>query len=234
VPNRSRPERPIGIEALLDAADAAEAGRAAGADDSATPRLPVSTSSRAFAEVFAQVTRDLNGTEEPPPAPEPDPIVVGPAPLRSPGDLVLVIGLAPDASAVAWSMATDRGFAEVRSAGVAVPAAEPRVDDRRAAMQARADGVRRGRCMLVAFGLDRGGRGIARHAETLRALSPDQVWVAVDAGRKPDDTARWVREVRAILPVDAVAVQGNADTDTPETIGSLGLPVGWVDGRPLG
>ena len=62
------------------------------------------------------------------------------------------------------------------------------------------------------------------------AVQPDQVWVAVDASRKPDDTARWVHAVAARIPVDAVAVEGTEHTATPDTVEELNLPIGWVDG----
>ncbi len=53
----------------------------------------------------------------------------------------------------------------------------------------------------------------------------------MDAGRKQEDTARWVSLLRARLEVAAVAVVGAADTASPETVEALGLPVGWIDAR---
>ena len=66
----------------------------------------------------------------------------------------------------------------------------------------------------------------------MAALSADQVWVVVDAGRKHEDTARWVGVLSAQLNVTAVAVVGAAETGSPESVNGLGLPVGWIDGRP--
>jgi hypothetical protein len=54
------------------------------------------------------------------------------------------------------------------------------------------------------------------------------VWVVVDAGRKPADTARWVRDLGEILTVDAVAVVGIEGTGTPGTVRQLALPIGWI------
>jgi hypothetical protein len=51
----------------------------------------------------------------------------------------------------------------------------------------------------------------------------------VDAGRKQEDTARWVKVLASQLNVTAVAVVGADETATPDTVRDLGLPVGWVD-----
>jgi hypothetical protein len=60
------------------------------------------------------------------------------------------------------------------------------------------------------------------------------VWVAVDAARKPEDTAEWVRAVDAVLAVDAVAATGASLTASPESVHALGLPVLWLDAPPGG
>jgi hypothetical protein len=73
-------------------------------------------------------------------------------------------------------------------------------------------------------------RGLAAQASAVQAIGADQVWVAVDAGRKPDDTARWVQALAETLQIDAVAVVGSGATSSPETVQTLRLPVGWVDG----
>jgi hypothetical protein len=71
---------------------------------------------------------------------------------------------------------------------------------------------------------------LAAQADAVVEIGADQVWVAVDAGRKPEDTARWVRALAETLQIDAVAVVGSGATSSPETVHSLALPVGWVDG----
>ncbi|MET1051463.1 MAG: hypothetical protein ABWX65_02375 [Mycetocola sp.] len=153
-----------------------------------------------------------------------------PAPLGSPGDLVLVIGAAHDAISVVRSMALAAGPADVAIAGTVVDDAMTRVDDRRSAVRARAIGVQNARPVFVAFGLGRGSTIQSGWEDVVYGISPDQVWAAVDAGRKPDDTARWVNQVAAVLAVDAIAVEGSASTATPDTIAELHLPIGWVDG----
>jgi hypothetical protein len=187
-------------------------------------------------DAFARIMEDL--TFNAPPAhgstpsagqaargPVQESLLAVPAPLRRAGDLVLVIGLAPDALAVATAMAAFVGSSDVCSAG-SVPGGAARVDDRRAALSARAAGVERGESVVVACGWGRDA------VDVLAAVQPDQVWVAVDAGRKPADTARWVGEVASAVRIDAVATLNTATTSTPETVEELGLPIGWVDDRP--
>ena len=132
-----------------------------------------------------------------------------PAVLTGAGDLVVVVGRPGDAFRVAAQMASSFGLRSVD------------VDDRRSAILARAEGVNGGTAVVTALAWD----GSA--AEALRSMSADQVWVAVDVGRKHDDTARWVEEVRVVSEVAAAAVVGEADTATPGTVHLLGVPVGW-------
>jgi hypothetical protein len=125
------------------------------------------------------------------------------------------------------------GDAEVRPGGCS-RAAAPRVDDRRGALRARADGVRRERPMVAAYGIVRGAADMPGLTESLAGIEPDQVWVAVDASRKSEDTAAWVRAVDAILAVDGLAVTGSALTATPDTVRALRIPIGWLDGTRVG
>jgi hypothetical protein len=153
--------------------------------------------------------------------------------LRGRGDLTLVIGLGGEAVTAARMIAEAIGDAELRPGGCA-RAAAPRVDDRRGALRARADGVRRERPIVAAFGIVRGAVDVPELTESLAGIEPDQVWVAVDASRKPDDTAAWVRAVDAILAVDGMAVTGSALTATPDTVRALRIPIGWLDGTRVG
>jgi hypothetical protein len=63
----------------------------------------------------------------------------------------------------------------------------------------------------------------------LESLNADQFWVAVDAGRKPEDTVRWVRAVANVVPLTAVMSWAPDETSTPHSVSQLGLPVGWVE-----
>lgn len=144
-----------------------------------------------------------------------------PARLRGRGDLTLVIGLGADALAAARVLA-DSAEADV------LP-----VTDRREALAARADGVRRERAVVGVVELPRTEVPQALAAD-LAGVAPDQVWVAVDVSRKPEDTAAWVRAVDGVLAVDAVAATGGALTASPASVHLLGLPVLWLDEPPAG
>ncbi|MBA8814733.1 hypothetical protein [Frigoribacterium faeni] len=132
-----------------------------------------------------------------------------PAVLSGAGDLIVVVGRPGDAFRVAAQMASTFGLRSVDAS------------DRRGAILARAEGVHGGTAVVTALGWDPSA------AESLRSMAADQVWVAVDVGRKHDDTARWVEEVRAVQTVAAAAVVGEADTATPGTVHLLGVAVGW-------
>lgn len=161
-------------------------------------------------------------------------VPMAPAPLAGAGDLVMVVGLGEDALDVCRSMAEQAGggAAAVRVAGVLETEGVGRAADRRAVATARAAGVMAGHSIFLAYGLGRSGTEMGRHSTLISALAADQVWVAVDAGRKPEDTAAWVGAVRSAVVVDAAAVEGIDTTGTPQSVNSLGLPIGWLDGGP--
>ncbi|WEO78994.1 hypothetical protein BJQ94_08150 [Cryobacterium sp. SO2] len=161
------------------------------------------------------------------PAEVPPALTAGhPGLLTGSGDLVLLIG--PPSDVVEAARLMSAGHAAQLLSG------RERPGDRRAALAARARGVQSGRSVLVACPLPDRRDGAALSALTatmssaLVALGADQVWVVVDAGRKPADTARWVRDVGASLTIDAVAVLGVDGTATPGTVRELGLPIGWL------
>lgn len=156
-----------------------------------------------------------------------------PAPLTGVGDLVVLVGLGEDAMDAALTMSMAAGGADVRTAGELSAYGHLHVDGRQSATAARAHAVVTERTVLVAFGLGKARHALAR-VQSVAALSADQIWVAVDAGRKHEDTARWVSVLSAQLNVSAVAVVGAAETGSPESVNGLGLPVGWIDGRPAG
>jgi hypothetical protein len=209
-----------GIAALLDEADHADT-----LDRPDESDWTVSTATVDFAAILADLAlTTASDAPVPSPAAPSDP---SPVPLRGAGDLVLIIGLGDDALAVARSIAAGSGMA-VRVAGDIDSGVIPRIDDRRAAIAARADGVRGGHGVVVAFGLPRRGP-TAESAASLEALHADQCWVAVDAGRKPDDTAVWVRAIAEVVPVGAAISWAPEATSTPHSVSQLGLPVGWLE-----
>ncbi|MCC3280269.1 hypothetical protein LJ754_14035 [Arthrobacter sp. zg-Y40] len=177
----------------------------------------------------------LQGNQQPGMALEPvQRTSLPPAPLGGAGDLVMVVGLGDEALEVCRSMAdlAGSGAAAVRVAGVLETDGVGRAADRRAVATARAAGVMAGHAIFLAYGLGRSGTEMGRHSTLISALAADQVWVAVDAGRKPEDTAAWVGAVRSAVVVDAAAVEGIDTTGTPQSVNSLGLPIGWLDGGP--
>ncbi|GAA4138815.1 hypothetical protein [Leifsonia shinshuensis] len=144
-----------------------------------------------------------------------------PARLRGKGDLTLVVGLGSDAADAARVLAASVD-AEVLPVG-----------DRREALAARAEGVRQERPIVGVVELPRVD-AVPALAAALASIAPDQVWAAVDASRKLDDTAVWVRAVDAVLAVDGLAARNGALTATPWAVGALGLPLLWLDTPPAG
>lgn len=228
--------RRVGIAALLADAEAAEA-RIAGGDGTATTRAD------AFASVLDGFVADgITGSAPRPAGPvveadpvaaavsrlqdtllpggadravdvRPDPRVAGPAApvpvvpaVRSAdGDLVLLVGRPNDVDAAAGLFAT-------RYALRATDAA-----DRRSGILARAEGVRDGHALLAVAAWD--------DAATAVGLAPDQVWVVVDVGRKPEDAAAMLAAVAGRVGVAGVVAIGAGETATPESVHLLGVPV---------
>jgi hypothetical protein len=100
--------------------------------------------------------------------------------------------------------------------------------DRRSAIAARASATDEGRFVIVAFGLLPG----RDYTEELQMLDATQVWAAVDASRKTDDTRVWVALLDEAADVDALAVVGTTATQTPNSVNDLGVPIGWVEDEP--
>jgi hypothetical protein len=173
-----------------------------------------------------------------------------PVPLYGPGDLVLVIGQGDDALETANSMAAaapavngapseaadwiSSGGNMVKMAGAHAADVRRPVQDRNSAIGARARGVERGQSVFVAFGLGKSLTPSLEMLATMPALGADQIWLAVDAGRKAEDTDRWVQAVQRVVVPDGLAVSGVRHTSSPKTVNTLGVPVGWVDGAPSG
>lgn len=218
------------IAALLHEADSAE-------QDLHRPGHPgVSTASPDFAELLEQLGSGLRApAPAPAPVPAPTPAPAPgrsrepvPVPLAGVGDLLVLVGLGEDALDAALAMSTAAGGADVRTAGKLSAYGHLHVDGRQSATAARAHAVLTDQTVLVAYGLGKARDALAR-LQSVAAIPADQLWVVVDAGRKHEDTARWVGVLSAQLNVTAIAVVGAAETGTPETVNGLGLPVGWID-----
>ncbi|MDQ6753729.1 MAG: hypothetical protein M3017_10025 [Actinomycetota bacterium] len=187
----------------------------------AVPR--VSTGSGDFAALLEELTSTVS----------PDRFSANPTVPRlvsGPGKVVLVVGLGLDPVETARSMGTALGGAvEIRTAGARRAAGMDHVVGRNGLTAARTTGAAAGRTVVVAFGLRTDGQV---QAPALSDLDADQVWLAVDAARKPADTASWARKVGWAIEVDALAVLGSQETLTPGTVNELDIPIGWVDGEP--
>jgi len=230
VPDPGKPEewtahRRGPFDELIEQADRADR-KDLPIDASAVP--PLSTESDAFTGVLEDLQRYAS-----PDAPvitttrrKARPVVL----LKAPGDLVVIAGIGEDAMTVARSLAGERGGAEIVAGGAQhVGPGVPRVTDRRTAFSARARGVENSRATIVAYAIEPGDARLAAHAAALAGIRPDQLWLAVDASRKPEDTAAWVNAVCTVVSVQALAVLRTAWTSTPDSVRSLGLPEGWSD-----
>jgi hypothetical protein len=218
----SAPQGAVGLEALLDAADLAERG---GQQAPPAPQVPaVSTQTDDFERLMVELRSYAEVPLALPPVVHPAPAMVDEA-----GGLVVFVGLGDDALVVARSLARTVRRSELRVGGQIIFDDMRRVDDRRSASAARARGVENDSVALVAWGLGMGITGVADSIERLRFVIADQIWVVVDASRKPADTAAWVGMVRAAFPVQAIAVVHGVETATPDSVHGLGLPVGWSD-----
>ena len=142
----------------------------------------------------------------------------------------MIIGLEDDPLTIARLMLRVAGAGDLRTSGMLPQDGTERVDDRRGAMLARAQGVEIGHSTFIAYGLEPASDALAR-AAALTEIGADQVWVVVDASRKAEDTIRWVNMVLTSVQVHAVAALGRQFTTSPATVDDLGLPVEWMDGR---
>ncbi|MGM7775663.1 hypothetical protein ACSVHC_06510 [Arthrobacter sp. KNU-44] len=228
------------IAALLEQADAAEM-------DLHRPEAAVSTASPDFAGMLEQLGKEFQApvsgpatqgmlTALPAPAVGHAVSVQVPVPLAGSGNLIVLLGLGDDALGPALEMSIAEGGSDVRTAGALTAFGHLHVVGRQGATAARAQAVLTGQTVLVAYGLGRQGEA-ATHAAAVAALAADQLWLVADAGRKAEDTAAWVRALSAALAaervtLDALAVFGASETASPETVNGLGLPIGWVDGKP--
>jgi hypothetical protein len=209
--------RMSGIAALLEQADR---------DESFLPGVAgagsvqgVSTQSDDFSSILGALAVQVDAPVATAP---PDPVVFRP----EPGGLLAIAGLRDDALRVALDLAGRTPGAQLGVAGD-LGGTLPRVEDRREAVALRARGVEADAIAIVAIGLGSGGPIAEANASRVPLIGADAVWVAVDATRKPEDTARWVAAVVAAAPVREMAVLDAPLTETPESVHDLGLRQAW-------
>jgi hypothetical protein len=211
-----------GVAALLANADSAEAAMHNVAPSvQAAPE--VSTATRSFDDLMESL--DNSTLAVPGQDGQAAPV---PAVRSAPGDAVLLVGVGGDALVTARSMAAAAGSSSVVTAGSYRSEGTEHIVSRQGLVAAQAAAVISGEPVFIAFGL--GSDGSLR-ANALTELKADQVWIVVDATRKPTDTQAWVRKVGWSAPVNAMAVIGSQDTLTPSSVNDFDLPIGWIDGR---
>ncbi|HEX9089680.1 MAG TPA: hypothetical protein VF867_19470 [Arthrobacter sp.] len=190
----------------------------------AIPAMPeVSTKTKSFDDLMDS----LDSSTLPVPGQEGS-LPAVPVPASLPGDAVLVIGIGADALITARSMAAATGSASIKTAGSFRVEGTEHLVGRQGLVTARASAVIAGEPVFIAFGL--GSDGSLR-ANALTEMKSDQVWLVVDATRKPSDTDAWVRKVNWAATVTALAVIGSQDTLSPASVNDYDLPIGWLDGR---
>ncbi|WP_298462519.1 hypothetical protein [uncultured Cellulomonas sp.] len=159
-----------------------------------------------------------------------------PAPVRTPGAVVAVVGEDSAALAIAVQLA-QRAHLEPRDVALAGAIAPVAGHGRRllspaAAARHRAKAVTGEQVSIVAVGVGPEPEDRAVAAELLAELAPEQSWAVVDARRKTSDLRAWLHDVAGPRPFDAVAAAWVHATEEPGTVLDLGLPVGWLDGMP--
>ncbi|GAA1871798.1 hypothetical protein GCM10009715_18350 [Paeniglutamicibacter psychrophenolicus] len=151
-----------------------------------------------------------------------------PSPLAGPGDLVVVIGLWGDAGMAAEELhdgtALRRNAGELAQKFDVDSLARRPVTDRRGILRARAAAVAEGVPLLVAVAINP-QQALLPQLELLEVLEADQLWAAVDAGRKVEDTAVWVKHVASGHGLYAVVSLHADETLSPESVWELGFPV---------
>jgi len=211
--------RMSGIAALLEQADRDESFLPTAAGGASRP---ISTQSDDFSSVLGALAVSIDAPVATAP---PEPTRFRP----EPGGLLAIAGLKDDALRVALDVAGRTPGAQLGVAGD-LGGTLPRVEDRREAVSLRARGVEAGAIAIVAIGLGSGGPIAEANASRIPLIGADAVWVAVDATRKPEDTARWVAAVVAAAPVREMAVLDAPLTESPESVHDLGLRQAWPTG----
>jgi hypothetical protein len=156
-----------------------------------------------------------------------------PAPPTRAGDVLVLLGESGPTSTLAGQLAEVMRVDPARTVVAAAAAAGVPAARR---VRGVLDADRRARRMhvgevpnLVVVVAPTDGHDCEWTRSMVQALRPTAVWAVLDATRKPEDLARYLR---LLGPVDAVAVHATGASGTPATVLELGLPVACLDGRP--
>ncbi|MFJ6417452.1 hypothetical protein [Paeniglutamicibacter sp. NPDC091659] len=151
-----------------------------------------------------------------------------PSPLDGPGDLVAVVGLWGDGVIAGAQLGDEsamrRPAGELAGKFDADAAKHQTITDRRGVLKARAAAVEAQLPLVVSLAMNP-LQPLRDQLELLEILGPDQLWLAVDAGRKSEDTEAWVKHVSARHRVYAVVALHCNETLSPESVLDLGFPV---------
>ncbi|GAA4920183.1 hypothetical protein [Nesterenkonia rhizosphaerae] len=175
-------------------------------------------------EDFARLMDDLwKALREPGPQQGPG----APVPLSAAGAVVVVAGLADHAR-----LAGDQlGLQQAVTWDASRHAEDSLHEVRRSLLLARAEAVAEQVPVLALVPLKFPRGQVRSGADAPVILEADQLWAAVDARRKPEDTRAWLSVLAEHRKVDGVLPLGVEETTSPESVRQLGLPVlGAVDG----
>jgi hypothetical protein len=194
------------------------------------PSAPVPASKSFFQETLAQLEEEISLSDTP--------RISGPKIAKKrrdrvpvvatmPGNIVIVAGVGTDSMQIANQFSAYYGSSKICTGGEIATGIGSLVD-RRSALAARTLATDEGRFVIVAFGIIPG----RDYTEELQMLDATQVWAAVDASRKTDDTRVWVALLDEATDVDALAVVGTTATQTPASVNELDIPIGWIEDEP--
>jgi hypothetical protein len=161
-------------------------------------------------------------------------VPVADTPDIGPGAVLVIAGPAVEAMRAARQLC-DRLHLDrdaILAAGFPDGTVDPEhVIDQRWQAAARAAAVRSARQQpaIVAVATDGGTADDPWLQGVIGALAADQLWLVVDATRKPTDSRLLLARVGR---ADALVVTGAAETTSPASVWELGVPVASIDGRP--
>lgn len=153
-----------------------------------------------------------------------------PAPLSTPGAVVVVTGLGEDAvrGSAALGLETPVRWHAER---VEVEVSALR-DVRRKLLEARAAGVAEVAPVLAVAPLRFPRPDVRSGADHPVIAQADQLWAAVDVRFKVEDTRRWLTVLAENRAIDGLVILGAEGTLTPQTGYQFGLPVHHGDTGP--
>ena len=159
---------------------------------------------------------------------------------RRPGEMLVLIGDGPVAYQAALDIARSARIPTTRILVASSEAVIPRLlpsrrvtDVVQARLQAAELALGSSASIIVVaapIGLIHDAEGQDWVSEIVHAVGPTDVWAVVDATRHQETLARWLD---AVGPVSALVVHDAACNPAAASIGELGCPIAFEDGRPV-